>query len=86
MARKSILFSLRADMPLDELPRILSQVQKWRGVQAVGALFPNAAEEDFQRMGYVELNAAANSEELLKHVAALPSVSKAELAADRRLS
>ena len=83
MAKKSIMFSLRDDAPIKELQTVISEIQKWEGVQAAGILFPDTADAKLQRMGYVELRDAANPQKLIQQVSSLSPVEKASLAAER---
>ena len=86
MAKKTIMFSVSHDAPRQELHGVISEVQKWKGVDAVGVLFPDTADPKLQRMGYAELNETADVQQLVHKLTSLPSVEQASLAAERRLT
>jgi hypothetical protein len=80
------MFSLRDDVPLHELQTVLEKIREWGGVEEADVLFPEAADANLQRLGFVNLAEGADAQKLVEQVQSLPRVEKASLAAERRLS
>jgi hypothetical protein len=84
MAKPSIVFSLSSTVSRDQQEKLITELQSWSDVEAVGQLFPRAPQPDLLRMFFAYVSEDTEPNIVVERIQRMPEVERASISAERR--